>query len=213
MLRCSDSVFTVHPDRMVHDMITRLALAALLLVPAAAEAQSRFSLEVGANVAVPLQDFGNADLDMGLGFGANARYRIQPHLAAYAGWEWQHFTTTLSASELDLEETGYTFGLRYERPFGAERPVGTAAPAWWLRAGGLLAHFELEDDAGGSNVSTDHGLGWEAGAGVSFPLGARVALAPGLRIRMLRREIDMGLGLQDATLTSLTAGLGVVIGF
>jgi hypothetical protein len=30
---------------------------------------------------------------------------------------------------------------------------------------------------------------------------------------MLRREIDMGFGPQDATLAYLTGGLGVVIGF
>ncbi|HLS48095.1 MAG TPA: outer membrane beta-barrel protein [Gemmatimonadales bacterium] len=193
-------------------MRTRLAVAALLLVPAALQGQSRFSVEVGAHAAVPIQDFGNAELETGLGFGANIRYRIQPHLAAYAGWEWQHFTTEVLATDLDVEETGYTFGLRFEHPFGAGRPAGEAAPAWWIRAGGLIDHIELEDDAG-EGESTSHGLGWEAGFGISYPLSARVALAPGLRIRMLRREIDMGFGLQDATLSYLTAGLGVVIGF
>src|SRR5690606_14067184 len=99
-------------------MRTRLAVAALLLVPAALQGQSRFSVEVGAHAAVPIQDFGNAELETGLGFGANIRYRIQPHLAAYAGWEWQHFTTEVLATDLDVEETGYTFGLRFEHPFG-----------------------------------------------------------------------------------------------
>ncbi len=193
-------------------MCTRLVLAAFLLVPAAVQAQSRFSIEAGANAAFPIQDFGNAELETGLGFGANIRYRIQPHLAAYAGWEWQHFTTEVLATELDVEETGYTFGLRVDHPFGSERSGWRAGPAWWVRAGGLLDHIELEDDAG-EGESTSHGLGWEAGLGISYPLSARVALAPGLRIRMLRREIDMGFGPQDATLSYLTAGLGVVVGF
>lgn len=193
-------------------MRTRLVLAAFLLVPASVEAQSRFSLEAGANASIPIQDFGNAELETGLGFGANVRYRILPHLAAYAGWEWQHFTTEVLATELDVEETGYTFGLRFEHPFGSERPAGRAGPAWWVRAGGLLDHIELEDDEG-EGESTSHGLGWEAGLGISYPLSARVALAPGARIRMLRREIDMGFGPQDATLSYITAGLGVVIGF
>ena len=193
-------------------MRNTLVLVALLLVPGAVQAQSRFSLEVGANVALPVQDFGNAELETGLGFGANVRYRIQPHLAAYGGWEWQHFTTEVLAAGLDVEETGYTLGLRYEHPFRSERPAGEAGPAWWVRAGGLLDHIELEDDAG-EGESTSHGLGWEAGLGISYPLSGRVALAPGVRIRMLRREIDMGFGPQDATLTYLTGGLGVVIGF
>ena len=193
-------------------MRTSLLVATLLLVPAAVAAQSRFSLEAGANAAIPIQDFGNAELETGLGFGANVRYRIQPHLAAYAGWEWQHFTTEVLATELDVEETGYTFGLRFEHPFGSEATGGRGGPAWWVRAGGLLDHIELEDDAG-EGESTSHGLGWEAGLGISYPLSARVALAPGVRIRMLRREIDMGFGPQDATLSYLTAGLGVVVGF
>jgi opacity protein-like surface antigen len=194
-------------------MRTRLVFATLLFVPAVVQGQSRFSLELGANVAVPVQDFGNADLETGLGFGANVRYRIQPHLAAYAGWEWQHFTTEVLAAELDVEETGYTFGLRFEHPFGSDRPAGTAAPAWWIRAGGLIDHIELDDDNGEIAEDTGHGLGWEAGLGISYPLSGRVALAPGARIRMLRREIDMGFGPQDATLSYVAAGVGVVIGF
>ena len=193
-------------------MRTSVLVAIVLLVPASVAAQSRFSLEVGANAAIPIQDFGNAELETGLGFGANLRYRIQPHLAAYAGWEWQHFTTEVLATALDVEETGYTFGLRFQHPFGSETSAGRGGPAWWVRAGGLLDHIELEDDAG-EGESTSHGLGWEAGLGISYPLSARVALAPGARIRMLRREIDMGFGPQDATLSYLTAGLGVVIGF
>jgi len=195
-------------------MRTTLVVAAFLLVPGAVRAQSPFSLEIGANVALPIQDFGNAELETGLGFGANVRYRFQPHLAAYAGWEWQHFTTDLLGAELDVEETGYTFGVRIDHPFGSEASEGRPGPAWWVRAGGLLDHIELEDDTGeGEGESTSHGLGWEAGLGISYPLSSRIALAPGLRIRMLRREIDMGFGPQDATLTYLTGGLGVVIGF
>jgi hypothetical protein len=193
-------------------MRTTLVVAAFLLVPGAVRAQSPFSLEIGANVALPIQDFGNAELETGLGFGANVRYRIQPHLAAYAGWEWQHFTTDLLGAELDVEETGYTFGVRFDHPFGSGTSAATAGPGWWIRAGALLDHVEFEDDAG-EGESTSHGLGWEAGLGISYPLSGRVALAPGLRIRMLRREIDMGFGPQDATLAYLTGGLGVVIGF
>lgn len=192
-------------------MRTGIVLVALLLAPAVAHGQSRFSLELGADVAVPVQDFGDVKLDAGLGLGANVRYRIQPHLAAYAGWEWQHFTPGMLESEFDLEETGYTFGLRFEHPFGAERTRGQAAPAWWVRAGGLLAHLEREDQSGGG-VSTSHGLGWEAGIGVSYAVSRRVAFAPGVRIRMLRREIDMGAGKQDATLAYVTVGAGVIIG-
>ena len=187
--------------------------ATALLVPASLPAQSPFSVEIGGGVAVPVQDFGNADLGTGFGFGANVRYRFQPHFSAYAGWEWHHFSAELAPDELDVEETGYTFGLRYEHPFGSERPAGSPSPAVWVRAGGTLAHFEAEDEAGDPAGDADHGLGWEAGAGISWPITNRIAVTPGMRLRMLKREINMGLGVQDATLSYLAAGVGVVIGF
>lgn len=189
-----------------------LLAAAVLLAPAAAVAQSPFSVEIGAGVAIPVQDFGNADAGTGFGFGANVRYRLTPQFSAYAGWEWHHFSADLPPRELDVNETGYTLGLRLDRPFRVAT-AGEPVPGWWLRAGGTLGHFELEDAAGNDAGDTSHGLGWEAGAGISWPLSNRIALAPGLRLRMLRREIDMGLGPQKATLTYIAAGVGVVIGF
>lgn len=194
-------------------MRTSLVVALLAFAPPAVMAQSPFSFELGAGVAVPVQDLGNAELGTGFGFGANARYRFHPNFLGYAGWEWFHFSADLAPDEFDVEQTGYTLGLRYERPLGSERPAGTPSPALWLRAGALLAHFEVENDEGEPAGDTDHGLGWEAGAGISWPLNDRIAVAPGVRIRMLGREIDMGLGVQEATLTYLTAGVGVVISF
>ena len=194
-------------------MRTPLLLAAVLLMPATAAGQSSpFSLEIGADVAVPVQDFGNADAGTGFGFGASVRYRFAPQLSAYAGWEWHMFSADLPPRDLDVNETGYTLGLRLDRPFRVA-PAGEAVPAWWLRAGATLGHFEVEDAAGNDAGDTSHGLGWEAGAGVSLPLGSRIAVTPGLRFRMLRREIDLGLGAQDASLSYVTAGVGVVIGF
>lgn len=196
-----------------------LLAAAVLLAPAAAVAQSSpFSLEIGAGVAIPVQDFGNADPGTGFGFGANARYRFMPHLSAYAGWEWHKFSADLPPAELDVNETGYTLGARVDHPFGSERAAGEAAPAWWVRAGLTLAHFEAEDEAADDTEDddvgeTDLGLGWEVGAGISWPITSRIAVAPGLRFRQLRREIDMGLEPQEATLSYITAGVGVVIGF
>ena len=102
---------------------TLLFAVSLLLAPSAAEGQSPFSLELGAGVAVPVQDFGNAELGTGFGFGANVRYRFQPHLAAYFGWEMHTFSADLARDELDVQQTGFALGLRCDRPPGAERPV------------------------------------------------------------------------------------------
>lgn len=190
-----------------------LLLAAVLLIPSAAPAQSPLSVELGAAVAIPVQDFGNAEAGTGFGFGGNVRYRFQPSLSGYAGWEWYRFTADLPPDELDVDQTAFSLGLMYDRPLGAPRPDGEAAPTWWVRAGGLFGTFDLEDAAGDPVGDADYGLGWEAGAGISWPLTSRIAVAPGARLRMLRREIDMGLGLQKATLTYLAIGVGMVVGF
>lgn len=190
-----------------------LFAAAVLVVPSVAPAQSPLSVEIGAGVAIPVQDLGNAELGTGFGFGASVRYRFQPSLSAYAGWDWHRFSADLAPDELDVTATDFSFGLRYDRPLGAARPAGEAAPGWWIGGGGILGQYDVEDEAGDSAGDTDYGLGWEAGAGISWPVTDRIAVTPGLRLRMLRREVDMGLGPQDATLTYLAIGVGAAIGF
>ena len=191
-----------------------LIAAALLATPSLLHAQSRWVLEPTVDVALPTQDLGDADLGTGLGFGATARYRFLPHLAAYAGWEWHHFSSEdPGLAELDFEDTGYAFGLRFEHALGSEGPATGAEPAVWVKAGGMVNHIEVEDEAGVAVGDTDHGLGWEAGLGMTWPLGARVAIAPAIRYRSLSRELTLGGTTDDVTLAYLTIGAGVRIGF
>lgn len=194
-------------------MRTAFLAAAVVLTPAAALAQAPVSLEIGADVAIPVQDLGNAELGTGFGLGARIHYGLARGIAAYAGWDWHRFSADLAPDELDVTETGFALGLRYGKAFGAERPAGEAAPAWWIGAGGVLGQYDVEDEAGDPAGDTDYGIGWEAGAGISWPITDRIAVTPGLRLRQLRREVDMGLGPQDATLTYLAIGAGVTVGF
>lgn len=188
--------------------------AAALSVTATASAQfSPFSLELTPGGSYAVQEFGNLEGGPGLSSSNHIRYQFLPHLSAYAGWEWHRFFLDREAEEMDVEQTGYALGLRYEHPLSGEADRDASAPAWWVRAGATLAHFEVEDESGESVDGTDHGLGWEAGAGISWPLSRRFAIAPGLSFRMLRREIDLGLGPQDATLSFATLGVGIVIRF
>jgi len=184
-----------------------LAACGLALASYSAQAQSRFSLEVTGVGAHATQNFGSADLDTGVGFGFNARYRFMPHLGAYAGWNWNHYATrNLMADEIDIEETGYALGLRFEHPL-------TAGLDGWLRAGALIAHIELEDHDGDLIADSKHGLGWEVGAGVGVPLSSRFALTPGIGYRSLQREIVIGTAKQDVTLAGITFGTGVTYRF
>jgi len=170
--------------------------------------RSRWSLELSGDAAFPTRTVAGADLQTGGGVGFNVRYRFQPHLAAYAGWEWHlQQTSELAAGQtLDLNDNGYTLGLRFEHPL-------LASTAGWVRAGALINHIEVEDQSGKNIDDTGHGLGWEAGAGLTFPIGQRFGLIPSVRYRTLSRDITVDGATSSATLSYVTAGLGFSITF
>ena len=185
------------------------ALPLLLLAGRPALAQSRWSIEATGDAAFPTRTLAGADLKAGGGFGANARYRFMPHLAAYAGWEWhmQRTEQLLAGETLDLNDNGYTFGLRFEHPL-------VARTAGWLRAGGLANHIEIENADGDIIQDTGHGLGWEVGAGLTVPIGARLALTPGVRYRTLSRDLKVGTTSSgSATLSYVVLGTGLSFSF
>jgi hypothetical protein len=200
-------------------VVAVLAFGAVAVTPWAGQAQplreaSRVSIEVLVDGAFPTSKLGLAELDAGLGMGANVRVRLQPHLLAYAGWEWHKFATEelVASQAVDVEETGYTFGVRFEQPFRGESAT-TSAPGYWLRAGGMWNHLEIEDDEGEIIADTGHGLGWEAGAGVTFPLGSRLAFAPGVRYRTLSRDLTIASSTRSVTLSYVAATVGLTIAF
>lgn len=184
------------------------ALALLLFAGQPALAQSRWSFEMSGDAAFPTRTLVGADLQTGGGFGANFRYRFMPHLAAYAGWEWhmQQSDQLLVGETLDLNDTGYAFGLRFEHPL-------VARTAGWLRAGGLANHIEIENASGDIIQDTGHGLGWEAGAGLTIPIRPRFAITPGVRYRTLSRDITVGGPTRSSTLSYVTTGIGLAYTF
>jgi len=169
---------------------------------------SRWSLELNADAAFPTRTVAGAELQTGGGVGFNVRYRFQPHLAAYAGWEWHlQQTDELSAGQtLDLNDNGYTLGLRFEHPL-------LASTAGWLRAGALINHIEVEDASGKTIDDTGHGLGWEGAVGLTFPVGQRFGVIPSVRYRSLSRDLTVDGVTSSATLSYVTAGLGFSIAF
>jgi hypothetical protein len=164
----------------------------------------RLSVEIGGDAHFATQDLGAANLGTGFGFEATVGYRFMPHLSAYAGWGWRHFAADgfLAGTDMDAEETGYTFGLTFAHPLGAS-PLG-----YFVQAGGIYDHieFEGEDHA----MDTGHGLGWQFGAGVVAPLGAKWQLMPGVRYRSLSRDLEVGDVTADLDLTYVTVRVGLV---
>jgi long-subunit fatty acid transport protein len=185
-----------------------LALAlALIALPMTVHAQERWRVETRAGAAFTTQDLADASLDPGLGFEATIAYNLMPQLSVYAGWDWYHFTsseTSFAGADSDVEETGYAFGLRFERPFGDQTQV-----ALRLRAGATYDHIEIEDDAGELVGDSGHGFGWEAGAGLGIQLGNRWELSPGVRYRSLTPDLDFSGATASGTLAYVAVEVGV----
>lgn len=182
-----------------------VATLACLALPANALAQSRFHFELRPGIAIPTQDLADASLQTGLGFEGTIGYRVMPHLGVYAGWDWHHFNArqSFAGPDLDFEETGYAFGLRFQHPLGDE----VSKVALQLRGGGTYNHIEVENNDGDLVVDTGHGLGWEAGVGLAVRLGGW-ELVPGARYRSLKRDFDIGATTTSGTLSYLAIEVG-----
>lgn len=181
---------------MTKQITAALLVLSLLLVATPSIAQDRFGIQLSIDGSMATQDIGGADLTPGFGFEANLTYRFMPHLSSYAGWGWQRFGSddSFAGTEVDFEETGYRFGVQFVHPLGAT-PVD-----YFIRAGGMYNHIEVENGDGDITTDSGHGLGWQVGAGVSVPLGAKWRFMPGLRYQSLSRDIEVGSFTTDADL-------------
>jgi len=193
---------------------TILTTSALVLaglgLSAPASAQNTFGVEIRANGAVSTQDTERDYNENGLGFEANVQYRFHPNLSAYAGWGWARYTalSSIAGPDMDLEDSGYVLGLRFQRPFTESSPT-----SWWVRAGGIYNRLELEDADGTRVDDSGHGFGLEGGAGISVPFAGRWSLTPGLRYRTLSRDLEVEGVEVPVKMESLAFELGVGVRF
>lgn len=167
----------------------------------------RWSLELLGGLDLPTGDLGLLPLNAGPGLEISAAYRFHEHLWVYAGWGWHRFTTDETEADIDLEQTGYAFGGRYEHPF---RDDGIAA--FRIFAAGTWEHVELEDAEGQVRADSGHGLGFDVGAGVALPIGRDWRVLPGVRFRSLPVELSPEGG-SKADLTYLAVEVGVAYRF
>jgi hypothetical protein len=180
-------------------------LAVLVFFPCTARAQDVVRVEGSPALVLPTEDFAGADLGTGAGIGINVSVRLLPHLAPYVGWDWRHLEAKalFGGPDVDLGETGYRFGIRFEHPIAGTRT------AWMARAGGTYAHLELEDENGDLVFDSGHGIGWEVGTGLAFALGDRWHLTPEFGFRSLEREVEVEFIRSSATLRYVTLVVGV----
>ena len=193
---------------------TIIATSALILagfgLSAPASGQSNFGLELRGNGAISTQDTEREYSENGFGFEANLQYQFHPNLSAYAGWDWARFSAlnSIAGSDMDLEQTGYVLGVRFQRPFTETSPT-----AWWVRFGGIYDHLELENADGDVIDDSGHGLGVEGGAGVTVPFAGRWSLTPGIRYRKLSRDLEVEGVEVPVKMESLAFELGIAVRF
>lgn len=182
-----------------------IALSFLTMTPPNVVSQDRVSLEFSPGVAVATSDLGDADLGIGFGFEALLAYRVMPHLTAYGGWGWHHFGSEdgFGGADLDVEETGYTFGFRFIHP------LMNRAPRVLLGAGAVYNHIELENDDGDIVEDSGHGFGWQAEAGIAMNAARTWEIIPTIRYRALTREIETAGTSVDVDLNYVTFRVGV----
>lgn len=193
---------------------TIIATSALVLaglgLSAPVSGQNNFGLEFRGNGAISTQDTEREYSENGFGFEATLQYQFHPNLSAYAGWDWARFSAlnSIAGSDMDLEETGYVLGVRFQRPFTETSPT-----SWWVRFGGIYDHLELENADGDVIDDSGHGLGVEGGAGISVPFAGRWSLTPGIRYRSLSRDLEVEGVEVPVKMESLAFELGVAVRF
>jgi len=185
---------------------TVLAVSYFAFLSVFAQAQdARWAIELRPGAHLATQKLGEVDLKPGFGAELTVAYRFMEHLGLYAGWGWNQFTPDVENAG-HFEETGYTFGLRFQHPINDKLD-------YMVAVGGIYNHLELEDEEGKIYGDTGHGFGWQAEAGLAIPLGERWRLTPSIRYRSLSRDLTLGEQTTQLDLTYFSLGVGVAITF
>ena len=153
----------------------------------AQENEKRFAIEVSGGPSMAASELKSGKLEKGFGFEGILHYRLISSTGIYAGWGWNRFTSDLSfaGNNTDFEETGYVFGLQYEHPINGFRST------YYLRAGGLYNHIEVENKQGEIIQDSKHGLGFQLGAGFNIALGKSWCLSPNIKFNALTRDLKV----------------------
>jgi opacity protein-like surface antigen len=153
----------------------------------AQENEKRFAFEISGGPSLATSELKSGKLEKGFGFEGILRYRLLSSTSIYAGWGWNRFTSDLSfaGNNTDFEETGYVFGLQYEHPINRSRST------YYLRAGGLYNHIEVENEEGEIIQDSKHGLGFQLGAGINIALGNSWSLSPNIKFNALTRDLKV----------------------
>ena len=183
------------------------ALIVLLSVNGIAQDnEKRFGIELNSGASLATRKLGDANLKTGLGFEGLFHYRFMPYTGVFAGWGWNKFAagTSFAGKNMDFVETGYVFGLQFNHPI-----VNTAV-SYYLRAGGLYNHIEIENVDGDITKDTGHGLGWQLAGGVDILLGDHWSFISGVKFNSLSGQVPIDENKMLLDLNYLSVRLGII---
>ncbi len=145
-----------------------MAIAALWLIPASADAQVGLAAEGRLGVTLPQGDLSDAGAEAGLTYGAEVQATFRPNLTAYLGLH-RHTFNCENGCLLgnNPRSTGVGLGLKYV--------VHSPGDAWAWGRGGIVANTFGNDEGTG-----DREIGFELGVGVDLPVADRLYLVPNI---------------------------------
>jgi hypothetical protein len=171
----------------IHRLVrtTAVALACAAAHPLAAQVTGIIPLSVEARggLAVPAGDFADAAEAAPAG-EISATWHALPLVGIYGAYQRNHFPWGGTGTREHLTDAGFAAGVRVAIP----TPLIPIDP--WIRAGIVLHQLE------GGSLHEDARRGWEAGAGLGFPLARGLTLTPGV----LWTRYQHGAGLADGEL-------------
>jgi hypothetical protein len=164
-----------------------IMLALLSLNGEAQEDFQRFGFELNLGPSFATHEIPMGKLENGLGIEGIFSYNFMTHTGMYAGWGWNTFSSKVSfaGESMGVEETGYVFGLQFKHPIDGFRT------AYYLRAGGLYKHIEIENKRGDITADSGHGLGWQLAAGLDIPLASTWSLLTSLKYNSLPDIVEI----------------------
>lgn len=168
-------------------------------------AQEKWTAEFRPGINFPTDNVAGIEAKTGFGFEATIAYEFIQHLEVYAGWGWNRFRgdNGFGASNLDVEETGYTFGFQFIHP------IANSSLSYTIKGGAVYNHLEFEDYQGNIVVDSGHGFGWQVAGGLDWGIGNNFHLRPALRYRSLERNLEMEIGNLEAKLNYFSFGVGL----
>jgi hypothetical protein len=185
-----------------------IALAIFAVITTSGNAQEKdkgFSFELNGGPAFPTKEFVEG-IRIGFGFEGTFQYRFMPHTSVYGGWgaNWLSTESTNSENNMDYEETGYVLGLDFRHP------IGDTKLSYYVRAGALYNHIEIENPDGDILDDSGHGPGFQLAAGLDISLGSGWSLTPGFKFNYLSRETSLGGITKQLDYQYLSARVGIM---